>query len=129
VILHVYRLRQSGNRVDRLTLRHRPGLLGEFVYERGPHEFWGKRPMFAKLLEPGTARELIPHLEQARIVRVRRGLLVVGVEVIVRAAKGKGQHYRQSWVCTSQPIADGDWPPPPRDPIAQGFDPADDDAE
>jgi hypothetical protein len=75
VLLHVYRLRQSGERVDRLTMRQRPGLLGEFVYEKGPHEYWGKRPTFARLLEPGSSRDLIPHLEQARIVRVKRAVL------------------------------------------------------
>ena len=102
---------------------------GEFVYELGPHEFWGKRPIFARLLEPGTSHELLPHLENARIVRVRRGLLVSGQEVIVWASKSKGERCRQSWICTQHPIADSDWPAPPRDRKAHGFDPADDDAE
>jgi hypothetical protein len=67
VLLIVYRLRLTGMRVDRLSLRQTPAPRGEFVYQQGPHEFWGKRPMFAKLLEPGTSRDLIPHLEWARI--------------------------------------------------------------
>ena len=129
MLLYVYRLRQSGARVDRLTLRKRPGLQGEFVFEAGPHEYWGKLPMYAKLLQPGTSEELLPHLENARIVRVRRGLLVIGNEVIVWASKAKGERYRQTWICTQQPVADNDWPAPPRDPLNIGFNPADDDAE
>jgi len=129
VLLYVYRLRQSGMRVDRLTLRTRPGLLGEFVYEPMAHEYWGKRPMLAKLLEPGTSRELLPHLQNARLLRVRRALLVAGVEVIARASKSKGERYTQTWVCTAKPIRDDEWPTPPRHAVARGFDPADDDAE
>jgi hypothetical protein len=129
VLLYVYRLRQSGIRVDRLTLRTRPGLLGEFVYEPMAHEYWGKRPMLAKLLEPGTSRDLLPHLQDARMLRVRRALLVAGVEVIARASKSKGERYRQTWVCAAKPISHDEWPAPPRDPMARGFDPADDDAE
>ena len=129
MLLYVYRLRQSGVRVDRLTLQKRPGLQGEFVYEAGPHQFWGKVPMFAKLFAPGTFNELLPHLEHARIARVRRGMLVSGQEVIVWASKSKGERYRQTWVCTQLPIANSDWPAPPRDRMSHGFDPADDDAE
>ena len=124
-----YRLRQSGIRVDRLTRRTRPGLLEEFVYEPMAHEFWGKRPMPAKLLEPGTSTDLIPHMQDARLLRVRRALLVSGLEVIARASKSKGERYRQTWVCSASPIRDDEWPAPPRDPLARGFDPGDDDAD
>lgn len=72
---------------------------------------------------------MLPYLEYARIVRVRRGLLVTGNEVITRASKSKGERYRQTWVCTLQPIAAGEWPAPARNPVARGFDPADDDAQ
>ena len=82
--------------------------------------------MFAKPVKPGTSKELLPHLEAARIVRVRRGLLAAGVEVIARGTKSKGERYRQTWVCTLLPIAQDEWPTPPRDPGARGFDPADD---
>ena len=129
VLLFVYRLRLSGQRVDRLTLRAHGGLRGEFVYEAGPHQYWGKVPMYAKLLAPGTTNQLLPHLEDARIARVRRGLLVTGNEVIAFASKSKGQRYRQTWVCTLDRIAPEDWPAPPRNPVARGFDPADDDLE
>ena len=129
MILYVYRLRQSGQRVDRLTLRERGGMRGEFVFEPYAHEYWGNKPMLAKLLEPGTSRDLLPYLEYARIVRVRRGLLVTGNEVIARASKSRGERYRQTWVCTSQPVDASEWPAPPRHPVARGFDPADDDAQ
>lgn len=99
------------------------------MYKQGLHEYWGKRPIYAKLLEPGTSNELIPYLEAARIVRVRRGLLVTGVEVHFRASKSKGERHRQTWICTLEPISDSEWPEPPRDPMNRGFDPADDDAE
>lgn len=124
--MYVYRLRQSGKRVGGLSLR--PGLHGEFVFEAGPHEYWGKLPMYAKLYVPGTTEELVPYLEHARIVRVRRGLLVTGNEVIAFASKSKGQRYRQTWVCTPDPIRAEEWPAPPRDPLAHGFHAADDDA-
>ena len=84
--------------------------------------------MYAKLLAPGTSDDLLPHLENARIVRVRQGLLVVGTEVIAWASKSKGTRYRQTWLCTQQKIRAEEWPAPPRDPIAKGFDLADDDA-
>ena len=128
VLLYVYRLRSFGARNGLLSLRHQ-GLRGEFVFEPYVFELWGKRPMIGKLTEPNTTRDMIPHLENARIVRVRRGLLVMGTEVIARASKSKGERYPQTWVCTQQPIADADWPVPPRDPAKRGFDPADDDAD
>ncbi len=114
-------------RTGQLALRSQ-GLRGEFVYEPYVFEMWGTRPMLAKLLEPGTARDMIPHMEQARIVRVRRALLVAGVEVIARGAKSKGERYKQTWVCSPTPIAPDDWPSPPRSPVTSGFDAADDDA-
>lgn len=126
VLLFVYRIRQSGSRVDRLSLP--VGLRGEFLLEAGPHEYWGKRPIYARLLEPGTTKELIPHLENARVVRVRRAMLVAGTEVIARATKSKGERYRQTWVCSPAPISQSEWPPPPRNASAPGFDAADDDA-
>jgi hypothetical protein len=85
--------------------------------------------MYAKLLEVGTRRELLPYLENARIVRVRRGLLVSGTEVVFGATKSKGQRYKQTWICVADPIADGEWPAPPWIGRPTGFDPADDDAE
>lgn len=115
--------------MDRLKLRSRAAPYGDFVYVTGPHEYWGKRPMYAKLLQPGTSDELLPHLEDARIVRVRQGLLVAGTEVIAWASKSKGTRYRQTWLCTQQRIQPDAWPEPPRDLTARGFDRADDDAE
>lgn len=128
MLLYVYRLRQTGARVDRSTLRTGNGLRGDFVFEAGPHEYWGKVPMYAHLREPGTSNELIPHLENARIVRVRRALLVMGQEVISRGTKSKGDRYRQTWVCSVDRIAPEDWPAPPRRGGRTGFDAADDDA-
>jgi hypothetical protein len=82
--------------------------------------------MYARLYEHGTTNDLIPYLEQARIVRVRKALLVMGHEVIAQASKSKGERYRQTWVCSAERIAPEDWPSPPRRDT--GFDPADDDA-
>lgn len=129
MLLYVYRLRQFGERVDRLTLRKRIAPRGEFVFVPWAHEWYGKQVMLAKLLEPGTSRDLLPHLEHARVLRVRRGLMVAGNEVLARGTKSKGERYRQTWVCTVEPIAPGEWPAPPRDEIAAGFHPADDDAD
>lgn len=117
-----------GSRVDRLTMRTQPAPRGEFVYEPCVYEWYGKRPMVARLLELGTTRELLPHLEHARIVRVRRGLLVAGDEVIARASKSKGERFRQTWLCSVERIPPDAWPAPPRNPSARGFDIADDDA-
>lgn len=129
MLLYVYRLRQSGKRVDSLALRSNGGMRGDFVFEAGPHEYWGKKPLYARLFAPGTTNDLLPYLKGARIVRVRRGLLVTGDEVMAFASKAKGQRYRQTWVCTPSPIRPDEWPAPPRDPVARGFDPADDDAQ
>lgn len=101
---------------------------GDFVFEAGPHAYWGKVPMYARLCEPGTTKDLIPHLENARIVRVRRALLVMGQEVISRASKSKGERYRQTWICTVDRVAPEEWPAPPRRGGPTGFDAADDDA-
>ncbi|MDB5975125.1 MAG: hypothetical protein JWR07_1885 [Nevskia sp.] len=98
---------------------------GEFVFEPNPYEVYGNRPMMARLLEPGTTKELIPHMEDARIVRVRRAILVAGTEVISRASKSKGERYRQTWVCSVEQIPFAEWPAPPR--TGSGFDAADDD--
>ena len=98
------------------------------MFEPYVFEMWGKRLMLAKLIEPGTTNDLIPHLENAHIARVRRALLVNGVEVVRRASKSKGERYKQTWVCASQPISSDEWPASSRDPRNHGFDPADDDA-
>jgi hypothetical protein len=82
--------------------------------------------MYARLVMPGSSKELLPYLEHARVVRVRKGLLVSGTEVIFRATKSKVQRYRQTWVCTIDRVPPGDWPPPKG--RGTGFDPADDDA-
>jgi hypothetical protein len=113
--------------MDRLAMRSQ-GLRGEFSFEQGPHEYWGKLPMYARLYEPGTTKDLIPFLENARIVRVRRAVLVMGQEVVARASKSKGERYRQTWVCSVDQIAAEDWPAPPRRGGSTGFDAADDDA-
>ncbi|MBC7602476.1 MAG: hypothetical protein H7255_07425 [Ramlibacter sp.] len=109
-----------------MTLRTSGGLRGEFTFEPGPHEYWGKVPMYARLYEPGTTRDMLPYLENARVVRVRKALLIMGQEVIARSTKGKGERYRQTWVCTLERISPDDWPAPPR--RGTGFDAADDDA-
>lgn len=124
MLLHVYRLRQFGFRVDRTSLGK--GLRGEFSFEAGPHEYWGKVPMYARLYERGTTKDLVPELENARIVRVRKALLVRGQEVIAYGSKSKGERYRQTWVCTVDSIVPEDWPAPPSK--GTGFDLADDDA-
>lgn len=118
-----------GRRVDRLTLRARGGIRGEFTYLPWSHEWYGKRVMIARLLLPGTSSELVPHLEHARLLRVRRGIIVTGNEVLARAAKSSGERYRQTWVCTVEAIAPHEWPAPPRDAVAGGFHEADDDAD
>lgn len=82
---------------ERLTRASLPvALRGEFLFEVGPHEYWGKKPYYAKLVAPGTSNELLPHLESARIVRVRRALLVKGQEVLAYASKSKGERYRSA---------------------------------
>ena len=68
-------------------------------------------------------------MEGARVLRVRRGLMVAGTEVLARASKSKGERFRQTWLCTAEPIAPHEWPAPPRNPCARGFDAADDDAD
>lgn len=128
MMLYVYRLRQSGERVGRLALVASGGQRGEFVLLPRAYEFYGKRVMVAKLLRPGTSEELLPHLEHARVLRVRRGLMVAGNEVLARGSKSKGERYRQTWLCTIEPVAAADWPAPPRDAVANGFHAADDDA-
>lgn len=128
MLLYVYRLRQSGQRADRLALRTTGGVRGDFVLLPKPHEFYGRQVMLAKLRRPGTDDDLLPHLEHARVVRVRRGLLVAGNEVLARGAKSRGERFRQTWLCTIDPIAPEEWPPPPRDRVAAGFHAADDDA-
>ena len=85
--------------------------------------------MLARLLVPGTSTELLPHLEHARVLRVRRGIMVTGNEVLARASKSTGERYRQTWVCTIEPVAPHEWPSPPRDAVADGFHEADDDAD
>jgi hypothetical protein len=129
VLLYVYRLRQSGARMGRLALASQPPAYGDFLFTPWPHEWYGRQLMLAKVTERGTSRELLPHLEHARVVRVRTGLLVAGNEVIAWASKSKGQRYPQTWLCSPNLIAPDSWPPPPRSIGRLGFDIADDDLE
>lgn len=49
-----------------------------------------------------------------------RWLMVAGNEVVARASKSTGERYRQTWLCTIDPIEPAEWPATPRDPVAAG---------
>lgn len=126
VLLYIYRLRQMGQRVDRTAMRSHGGMHGDFVLVPSIHEYYGKRPLTARLLARETSKDLLPPIENARVLRVRRGITVAGNEVLAQFSKSKGERYRQTWVCVVEPIAPEEWPAPPR--TGNGFDIADDDA-
>lgn len=46
--------------------------------------------MYARLYAQGTTKDLLPYQEHARIMRVRRGLLVAGNEVMPTPASQRG---------------------------------------
>lgn len=128
VLLYVYRLRRRGERQSRLEMASE-GLLGDLSLE--PYEVgWrGRRLLLAYLFEPKTRTELLPRLEAAKVVRVREALTIIGIEAVPRGRKNV-EHYRQTWVCSAQPISCDRWPDRPRTQRSSltGFDPADDDA-
>lgn len=107
----------------------REGLLGDLLmapYEAG----WRGRPVqLARLLKPGTSQEILPSMIDARVVGVRRSLLIAGLEQVTSGRKTV-ERYPQTWLCAHERIAPIEWaarPPTRREPNATGFDPADDD--
>jgi hypothetical protein len=108
---------------------HSEGIPGDVVmlpFEAG----WRGRPIhMARLLKPGTGEELLPSLIDARVVGVRRSLLIAGIEQVPQGRKGV-ERYPQTWLCSHERIPDIHWAAMPRPTAtsATGFDPSDDDA-
>ena len=113
--------RKSGDQVANNAL------LGDVVmvpFESG----WGGRPVYmAKLLKPGTAEEVMPALIGARVIGVRRSLLIAGEEQVPQGRKSVAR-YQQTWLCAAERISPLEWAARPRRAGGvPGFDPADDD--
>jgi hypothetical protein len=106
----------------------RGGLLGDVSvvpFESGWH---GKPVYMARLVKPGTAEELLPSLIGARVVGVRRTLLITGDEQVPQGRKSV-ERYQQTWLCAGERIPPIEWSAMPlqRSKSPTGFDPADDD--
>jgi hypothetical protein len=102
------------------------GLRGDLHLEPYESGWRGRRTLLAYLFTPGTSEDMLPRVEYAKVARVRQALTIVGIEAVPRGRKNV-QHYRQTWVCSVQPIPPDQWPERPRAHSATGFDPADDD--
>jgi hypothetical protein len=126
VLLYVYRLRRLGQRQSRREMASE-GLRGELRLERHEVGWRGRAMLIAYLFDPGTTIDVLPRLEGAHLVRVREGLTLAGREAVPRGRKSV-EHYRQTWVCTAEPVHPDRWPEMPRTRVATGFDRADDDA-
>jgi hypothetical protein len=114
-----------GQRQSRAEMANE-GLRGDLLLERYVTG-WGGRPrLLAYLVEPGTTQDMLPRLESARVARVREALTIVGTEAVPRGRKSVERH-AQTWVCAVEPIAHERWPERPRERLASGFDPVDDD--
>lgn len=106
----------------------REGLAGDVVmlpFEAG----WRGRPCYlARLLQSGTGQELLPSLLDARVLGVRRSLLISGIEQVPQGRKDVAR-YPQTWLCSSERIPEIHWAAMPRQAPKgpPGFDPADDD--
>jgi hypothetical protein len=106
---------------------HMEGISGEVVmmpFEQG----WRGRPVhMARLIKLGTGEELLPSLVGARVVGVRRSLLISGIEQVPQGRKGV-ERYPQTWLCSHERISEARWAAMPRSRTrsATGFDPADD---
>lgn len=127
MFFYVYRLRSMGMRQTKADMA-REGMAGEVVllpYEHG----WRGRPVnIARLYKPGTQQDLVPQLVGARVVGVRRSMLISGEEEIAVGRKG-ADRFAQTWLCSPTPIDPRRWAnfgkASPRS--ATGFDAGDDD--
>lgn len=111
---------------DRMQNEGIPGDVIVLPFEAG----WRGKPTYmARLLKPGTGEELLPSLLDARVVGVRRSLLIAGVEQIPQGRKNV-ERYQQTWLCSSERIPEIRWAAMPRPTrrSSTGFDPVDDDA-
>jgi hypothetical protein len=109
---------------DRMQNEGIPGDLVMLPYEAG----WRGRPVYlARLLKPGTSEELLPSLLDARLLGVRRSLLIVGMEQVPQGRKDV-ERYPQTWLCSAEKIPPIRWAAVPlhRSGV-RGFDPSDDD--
>lgn len=86
----------------------------------------GRKMMLASLCTPGTQTDIIPRLEEAKVLRVRLAMLIAGIEAVPHGRKGV-ERYRQTWVCAAEPIPIEQWPDRKAARSSSGFDPADDD--
>lgn len=107
----------------------REGLLGELVM--GPYETgWHGRPVqLVQLLKPGTREELLASMIEARVIGIRRSLLISGLEQVTSGRKTV-ERYRQTWLCAHERISPLEWaagPPPSGPRSSTGFDREDDD--
>lgn len=127
VLVYVYRLRRCGERQTRVEMACE-GVYGDLLldrYEAGGH---GRMTLMAYLFEPGTRRDILPRIEFARVLRVRKAITIMGIEAVPRGRKNV-QRYRQTWVCATEPIAAASWPERPGARAATGFDAIDDDGD
>lgn len=109
MLLHVYWLRERGVRRPSEEVA-RQALHGEVLLEL-VRPGWGPTPEhIARLLDPATQREVLPHLTEARVVRVRQALTLQGVERLGRGTKSRVTKYPQTWICAAQPIPPHQWP-------------------
>lgn len=129
MLLYVYRLRRRGERQSRADMAME-GLRGDLILEPCQAGWRGRPLLLAYLFDAaGAGTELLPRLEGARVARVREALTIVGTEAVPRGRKNV-ERYRQTWVCTAEPVRAERWPARPRaaSPCIGAFDPADDDA-
>jgi hypothetical protein len=116
-----------GNRESPERMRHE-GLPGDFVmmpFETG----WRGKPVFmARLTKPGTGEELLPSLGDARVIGVRRPLLIAGIEQVPQGRKNV-ERYSQTWLCSPARIPEIQWAAMPKRARRSltGFDLEDDD--
>lgn len=101
MLFHTYQLRRRGFRIGSIGLAARPPRLGHLIYDVSPFDY-GRPVKLARLLTDG-GKDILPPLENARI-RVRKAIVVTGVEKIYASTKDHGTAFRQSWLCVLQRI-------------------------
>lgn len=96
MLFHTYQLRRRGFRITWNGLAAKSPRFGHLIYDVSPFDY-GRPVKLARLLND-DGKDLLPPLEHARI-RVRKAIVVTGMEKMYASTKDHGTAFRQSWLC------------------------------
>jgi hypothetical protein len=107
IVYEVFRTRFEGGKLQSVEAIKHTRRVGELTYTERIYDPRPSRSIYlATLLQPDGETYVIPALDQARLRKIQRGILISGIEVIPRGIGSKNiksDNHPQTWFC--RPVA------------------------